>query len=142
MTNSLGLVRVVTAVIISVTEQVQANTVTIPALELLSLTVVAGLGWAVSLVRAVIAVHSGVTEPALMDTELSVIAQHLTSGAAHIAVLLIRAVKTVILPVTDPKVPDTHTITALSLLSRADLGGAGGLVTVVRAVSVSITAPG
>ena len=55
MTNSLGLVRVVSTVVISVTEQVQGNTVTIPALELLSLTVVAGLGWTVSLVRAVIA---------------------------------------------------------------------------------------
>ena len=55
-----------------------------------------------------------------MDTELSVIAQHLTSGAAHIAVLLIRAVKTVILPVTDPVPGHTPTIGTLHLGGTAD----------------------
>ena len=89
MTNSLGLVRVVTAVIISVTEQVQANTDTILALELLSLAVEAGLGGTVGLVRAVIAVLSGVTEPALLDTELAVPAENLTPRTGDVTVSLV-----------------------------------------------------
>ena len=132
VTNSLGLVRVVTAVVVSVTEQVHGDTVTIPALELLSLAVEARLGGTVGLVRAVTAVLSGVTAPALQDTELAVPAEDLTSRAGDVTVSLVRAVMTVLLAVTEPVVQHTHPFTAGPPAVRADLGWAGGrLVTPV-----------
>ena len=132
MTNSLGLVRVIAAVIVPVTEQVHGHTVTVLALELLNLTLEARLGGTVRLVRAVIAVLPGVTAPALQDTELAVLAEDLTSRAGDVTVGLVRAVMAVLLAVTEPVVQHTHPFTAGPPAVRADLGWAGGrLVTPV-----------
>ena len=143
MTNSLGLVRVIAAVIVPVTEQVHGHTVTVLALELLNLTLEARLGGTVRLVRAVIAVLSGVTAPALQDTELAVPAENLTSRAGEVAVSLVRPVLAVLLAVTEPVVQHTEPVTAGSPAVRADQGRTGGrLVTAVLTVEVTVTEPG
>ena len=143
MTNFLRLVRVITAVIISVTEQVQGNTVTSPALELLRLAVEADLGGTVGLVGAVIAVLCRVTEPALLDTELAVPAEDLTTRTGDVTVSLVRAVMAVLISITEPVLQYTDPVTAGSPSLRTHPGGTEvWLVTPVRAVHVTIAVPG
>ena len=113
--TSLGLVRVIAAVIVPVTEQVAGHTVTVVALELLRCALEARLSGTVRLVRAVMAVFLAITEPVVQQ------AQAITAGSPALITSsgwtggLITAVRAVEVTVAEPGGRDTYPVTTEEL---------------------------
>lgn len=128
--TTVGLIRLVLAVYISVTFPVEVNTFSTPAPEL--------PGWAVGFlrlglaaaalqrfIRLVFAVGVSVAAPRRWDT-LGVVTAKLVrpagAGGGCRALLLIAAISAVIIPIADERGSHAQTVTALELFSRASLG--------------------